>query len=96
MRLPDEPLPSASPTPPVAMFSAPGHQDTVWSDVQGSVAGSREIKWPGGVAATHKINKVFGAAEIRTRSVELHFSWNSGFVEAEAESCKRVRDCSSA
>ncbi len=73
------------------MFSAPGHQDTVWSDVQGSVAHSREIKWPGGVAATHKINKVFGAAEIRTHSVELHFSWNSGFVEAEAESHKCVR-----
>jgi AraC family transcriptional regulator len=76
--------------PPVAMFSAPGHPDTVWSDVKGSVGQSNAIKWSGGIAATHTIHKVSGAAEVRTRSVELHFSWNSGFVEAEAASGKRV------
>ncbi len=71
--------------PPIAMFSAAGHQDTVWSDVKGSVAHSKMIKWAGGIAATHAINKVSGAAEVRTRSLELHFSWNSGVAEAEAE-----------
>jgi AraC family transcriptional regulator len=78
------------PEPPVAMFSAPGHQDTIWSDVKGSVVHSKMIKWIGGVAATHEIGKVSGAAEVRTRSLELHFSWNSGVAEAEAESGKRV------
>ncbi|WP_426610405.1 helix-turn-helix domain-containing protein [Bradyrhizobium sp. McL0616] len=78
------------PEPPVAMFSAPGHRDTIWSDVKGSVDHSRMIKWTGGVAATHEIGKVSGAAEVRTRSLELHFSWNSGVAEAEAESGKRV------
>ncbi len=73
------------------MFSAPGHQDTVWSDVKGSVAHSKMIRWAGGVAASHAINKVSGAAEVRTRSVELHFSWNSGVAEAEAESAKQIR-----
>jgi AraC family transcriptional regulator len=48
------------------------------------------IRWAGGVAATHAINKVSSAAEVRTRSVELHFSWNAGVAEAEAESDKRV------
>ncbi|MGC1305117.1 MAG: AraC family transcriptional regulator [Caulobacteraceae bacterium] len=87
-----DPFPApALPIPPVAMFSAPGHPDTLWSDVKGSVAQSREIRWSGGTAATHRINKVSGAAEIRTHSVELHFSWNSGFVEAEAKSSKRIR-----
>lgn len=91
MRLTDQSLPPVAAATPVAMFSAPGHPDTVWSEVTGSVAGSREIRWSGGVAATHRINKVSGAAAIRTQSVELHFSWNSGFVEAEAELGKRVR-----
>ena len=58
--------------------------------VKGSVAHSRMIRWAGGVAATHAINKVSSAAEVRTRSVELHFSWNAGVAEAEAESDKRV------
>jgi AraC family transcriptional regulator len=84
------PAPQVLPDPPVAMFSAVGHQDTVWSDVKGSVAHSRMIKWVGGVAASHAINKVSGAAEVRTRSLELHFSWNSGVADAEAESGKRV------
>jgi AraC family transcriptional regulator len=86
----DRPVVQIPPDPPVAMFSAAGHQDTVWSDVKGSVAHSKMIKWAGGVAATHAINKVSGAAEVRTRSLELHFSWNSGVAEAEAESGKRV------
>src|ERR1700753_3019606 len=75
---------------PVAMFSAPGHQDTIWSDVRGTVVHSKMIKWTGGVAATHAIGTGSGAAEVRTRSLELHFSWNSGVAEADAESGKRV------
>jgi AraC family transcriptional regulator len=90
MPLEGRPVPQVPPDPPVAMFSAVGHQDTVWSDVKGSVARSRMIKWAGGVAATHAINKVSGGAEVRTRSLELHFSWNSGVAEAEAETGKRV------
>jgi AraC family transcriptional regulator len=87
-------MPSADsvlpPEAPVAMFSAPGHQDTIWSDVKGSVLHSKMIKWTGGVAATHAIGKVSGAAEVRTRSLELHFSWNSGVAEADAATGKRV------
>ncbi len=71
--------------PPVPMFSGPGHRDTVWTDVRGAVAGSRQITWAGGVAATHAITAVAGAAEVRTRSLELHFSWNSGRAEADAQ-----------
>jgi hypothetical protein len=81
---------SQQPDPPAAMFSAPGHRDTVWSDVKGSVAHSRMIRWAGGVAASHAIDRVSGATEVRTRSVELHFSWNAGVAGAEAESGKRV------
>jgi AraC family transcriptional regulator len=72
------------------MFSGPGHQDTVWSDVKGGVAHSKMIKWVGGTAATHAIIKVSGAAEVRTHLLELHFSWNSGIAEAEAKSGKRI------
>ena len=42
------------------MFSAPGHPDTLWSDVKGKVARSRQIAWEGGTAATHAIEKVSG------------------------------------
>jgi AraC family transcriptional regulator len=73
------------------MFSAPGHRDTIWSDLMGKVAQSREINWTGGLAAAHRIDKVSGAAEVRTRTLELQFSWNSGYVEADAESAKQVR-----
>jgi AraC family transcriptional regulator len=75
---------------PVPMFSAPGHRDTIWSDMKGSVARSTQIVWPGGTAATHKIDKVSGAAEIRTRCLELQFSWNSGYVEADADRGKQI------
>jgi AraC family transcriptional regulator len=80
----------ALPRHPVAMFSAAGHPDTVWSDVKGSVDHSNSIEWVGGIAASHTIRKVSGAAEVRTHSVGLHFSWNSGYVEADAVSGKRV------
>lgn len=75
---------------PVPMFSAPGHQDTIWSAVKGEVAQSRQIKWTGGTAATHSIVSVAGAAEVRTRALELHFSWNAGYVEADAQSKRQV------
>lgn len=86
----DQPAPQELPDPPIAMFSGPGHQDTVWSDVKGSVAHSKMIRWIGGVAASHAIVKVTGAAEVRTRLFELHFSWNSGVAEAEAKSGRRL------
>jgi AraC family transcriptional regulator len=76
---------------PVPMFSAPGHRDTLWSDVKGKVARSRQIAWEGGTAATHAIEKVSGAAEVRTRSLELHFSWNFGRAEADAQAGKQLR-----
>jgi AraC family transcriptional regulator len=76
---------------PVLMFSAPGHPDTLWSDVKGKVTHSRQIAWEGGIAATHAIHKVSGAAEVRTRSLELHFSWNFGRAEAEAQSGRQLR-----
>jgi AraC family transcriptional regulator len=78
-------------TQPVLMFSAPGHPDTIWSDVKGKVARSRQIAWAGGTAAAHAIERVSGAAEVRTRSLELHFSWNSGRAEADAQSGKQLR-----
>lgn len=86
----DEPTPGATLDSPVPMFSAPGHRDTVWSDIKGTVAHSNVITWTGGAAATHTIVKISGAAEVRTHSLGLHFSWNSGVAEAEAQSGKRV------
>ena len=81
----------ADTTGPVPMFSTPGHRDTIWSDVKGEVARSRQIAWEGGTAATHAIDSVSGAAEVRTRSLELHFSWNFGRAEADAQSGKHLR-----
>jgi AraC family transcriptional regulator len=85
-------LPSApQPAPPrPSMFSAPGHRDTLWSDLKGTVAQSKEIVWPGGTVAAHRIDKVSGIAAIRTQAVEFQFSWNSGYVEADAQSARRV------
>ncbi len=79
------------PSWPVSMFSALGHRDTIWSDVKGDLTLSRQIAWDGCTAATHKIITASGDAEIRSRSLELHFSWNSGYVEADAESARQVR-----
>lgn len=75
---------------PVPMFSGPGHRDTIWSDVRGNVGRSRQIRWEGGAAATHAIVSASGHAEVRTRSLELHFSWNSGRAEADAQSGKQL------
>jgi AraC family transcriptional regulator len=86
-----EPSEVSSVVRPVPMFSGPGHRDTIWSDVRGDVARSSLITWSGGVAATHAITSVSGAAEVRTRSLDLHFSWNSGRAEADAQSGKQLR-----
>jgi len=72
------------------MFSAPGHRDTLWSEVKGTVVQSRQIAWQGGTAAAHRIGRVSGNAAVRTQTLELQFSWNSGFVEADAHSTRRV------
>lgn len=75
---------------PAPMFSAPGHPETLWSDVNGTVKQSTHIKWAGGTAAAHRIGSVAGAAKIFTRTVALQFSWNGGFVDADAESGRHV------
>jgi AraC family transcriptional regulator len=76
-------------TPPL-MFSAPGHPETVWSDVKGTVDQSRHIAWSGGSAAAHRIGSVAGAARIITQSLGVQFSWNGGLVEADAASGKQI------
>ena len=35
------------PSRPKSMFSALGHRDTIWSDVKGDLALSRQISWDG-------------------------------------------------
>ncbi len=39
----------------VPMFSGPGHRDTIWTDVKGEVARSRQINWEGGTAACTRL-----------------------------------------
>jgi AraC family transcriptional regulator len=75
---------------PPLMFSAPGHPATVWSDVNGTVNQSRHINWSGGSAAAHRIGTVAGAAKVVTNSLGVQFSWNGGFVEADAASGRQI------
>ncbi len=82
----DDSLTTATVRPGLAQHSAPGHHDTIWSNMKTTIEAARQIKWRGGAASAHRIRGMHGEAEVRTRSLELQFSWNAGFVEARFES----------
>jgi len=50
----------------------------------------RKIAWRGGNATAYQIPSMAGEVDVMASSIELHFVWNSGYLEGEAQSGGKV------
>jgi AraC family transcriptional regulator len=73
-----------------AMIGHHGHRGTIHSTLDGMVNQSQQVAWAGGSATAHEIQSLVGEADVMARAVELHFSWNSGCINAEARSGGKI------
>jgi AraC family transcriptional regulator len=69
-----------------ALIGWPGHPGTLHSTFDGTVRECRQIAWTGGSATAHDVQSKVGEAALIASRIELHFSWNSGYLEAEIHS----------
>ncbi len=72
------------------MIGHHGHRGTIHSTLDGMVNQSQQVAWAGGSATAHEIQSLVGEADVMARAVELHFSWNSGCINAEARSGGKI------
>jgi hypothetical protein len=65
-----------------------GHRGTIHSTLDGlsaTINQSRQIVWSGGCATAAEIQSVIGEADVMASAVELCFSWNSSYIDAELQ-----------
>jgi AraC family transcriptional regulator len=76
----------------VRLFSAGGHghQGPVHSSPDGTFDQSRKIAWRGANATGFQIRSMVGEVDVMASSIELHFIWNSGYIDGEAQSGGKV------
>src|SRR5258708_6370433 len=75
-----------------AMIGHHGHPGTIHSTFNTMANQSRQVAWAGGSATAHEIQSLVGEADVMATAVELHFSWNSGYINAEAQSGGKIWD----
>src|SRR5260370_6651742 len=73
-----------------AMIGHQGHRGTIHSTFDTMVNQSGQVAWPGGSATAHEIKSLVGEADVMATAVEVHFSWNSGYINAEAQSGGKI------
>jgi AraC family transcriptional regulator len=67
-----------------------GHLGPVHSSLNGAFDQSQKIAWTGGNATAFQIRSLVGEVEVMARLIELHFIWNSGYIDAEARSGGKI------
>jgi AraC family transcriptional regulator len=67
-----------------------GHPGPVHSSPNGAFDQSQKIAWTGGNATAFQIRSMVGEVEVLARLIELHFIWNSGYIEGEARSGGKI------
>ncbi len=67
-----------------------GPRGPIRSTLDGTFDEIRKIAWRGGNAAAFHIRSVAGEVDVMASSLELHFVWNSGYIEGEAQSGGKV------
>src|SRR5260370_20554516 len=73
-----------------AMIGHQGHRGTIHSTFDTMVNQSGQVAWPGGSATAHEIKSLVGEADVMATAVLLHFSWDSGYINAEAQSGRKI------
>jgi AraC family transcriptional regulator len=67
-----------------------GHPGPVHSSPNGAFDQSRKVVWTGGNATAFQIRSMVGEVEVMASLIELHFIWNSGYIEGEARSGGKI------
>jgi AraC family transcriptional regulator len=67
-----------------------GHPGPVHSSPNGAFDESQKIAWTGGNATAFQIRSMVGEVEVMASLIELHFIWNSGYIEGEARSGGKI------
>jgi AraC family transcriptional regulator len=60
------------------------------SALDGTFEQPRKIAWRGANAAGYQIRSMIGEVDVMASSIELHFVWNLGYIEGEAQSGGKV------
>ena len=67
-----------------------GHQGPVHSSHDGTFDATRRIAWTGGNAIGFQIRSMVPESDVMASSIELHFIWNTGYIEGEAQSGGKI------
>jgi AraC family transcriptional regulator len=66
------------------------HQGPVHSSPDGIFDPTRRIAWRGGNAIGFHIRSMVPESDVMASSIELHFIWNTGYIEGEAQSGGKI------
>ena len=67
-----------------------GHPGPINSTLDGAFEQPRKIAWRGANAAGYQIRSMIGEVDVMASSIELHFVWNFGYIDGEAQSSGKV------
>jgi len=67
-----------------------GRPGPIDSTLDGTFELPRKIAWRGANAAGYRIRSMIGEVDVMASSIELHFVWNFGCIEGEAQSSGKV------
>jgi AraC family transcriptional regulator len=67
-----------------------GHPGPVHSSPKGAFDQSQKVAWTGGNATAFQIRSMVGEVEVMASLIELHFIWNSGYIDGEARSGGKI------
>ncbi len=67
-----------------------GLRGPIHSTPDGTFDPTRRIAWRGGNATGFQIRSMVAESDVMASSIELHFIWNSGYIEGEAQSGGKI------
>jgi AraC family transcriptional regulator len=74
-----------------AVIGTKGFRGTVRTTFAAKSIISNQLRWPGASAAVHAIDSIEGYSLTRIKNLQLHFSWNMGYVGGVAHAGKHVK-----
>ena len=63
-----------------AVIGAQNYKGVIRTDFAAKSIVSRQLRWSGASAAAHDIDEIEGASVTKIGNLQLHFSWNMGYV----------------
>jgi AraC family transcriptional regulator len=70
-----------------------GRHETKHLALDGLVDQSPRVAWKGGSATARQIQSIAGEVDVLASANELHFRWNSGCIDGEAQSSGKIWCC---